>query len=75
MNSLRVAQHNNHLRLFHKNANISHIVILFLEECEGIVIEAHTSIFHILEWMLPQILSMGKGDSYDLSTMKSCTIH
>ena len=28
-NSLRVAQHKDHLRLFHKNANTSHQVILF----------------------------------------------
>ena len=43
-NSLRVAQHNNHLRLFYKNVNISHLIIsFFLEECENIVYEAHTS--------------------------------
>jgi hypothetical protein len=42
-NSLRVAQHNDHMRLFHKNVNISHLVIPFFEECENIVYEAHTS--------------------------------
>ena len=41
--SLRVAQHNNHMRLFHKNVKISHLVIPFLEECEKFVFEAHTS--------------------------------
>ena len=42
-NDLRVAQHKDHLRLFHKNANISHQVIHFLEVCERIVFEAHAS--------------------------------
>ena len=42
-NSLRVAPHKDHMRLFHRNANISHLVIHFLEECESIVFEAHTS--------------------------------
>ena len=42
-NNLRVAQHNDHLRLFHTIPNIYHLVIPFLEECEGIVFEAHTS--------------------------------
>ena len=41
-NSLHVAQHNHHLRLFHKNANISHLVFHFLEEYKDIVFEAHT---------------------------------
>ena len=31
------------MRLFHKNANISHLVIQFFEKCEGIEFEAHTS--------------------------------
>ena len=35
--------HNDHLRLFHKHANISHLLIHFFEECGSIVFEAHTS--------------------------------
>ena len=42
-NSLRVAQHNDHLRLFHKNANIFYLVIPFLKEFESIMFEAHRS--------------------------------
>ena len=48
-NSLRVAQHNDHLRLFHKNANISHLVIPFFEECEGMCLKSTQVKFHIME--------------------------
>ena len=40
---LHVSEHNNHPRLFHNNANISNLVIPFLEECESIVVQAHIS--------------------------------
>ena len=60
-NSLRVAQHNDHLRLIHKNTNITHLVILFLEECEGIVFEAHTNKIYHHRMNATQNMTNGKG--------------
>lgn len=62
-NSLHVAQHKDHMRLFHKNANISHLVIPFLEECESMCLKPTQVKFHIMELMLPKILSIQKGGS------------
>ena len=71
-NSLRVAQHNNHLRLFYKNVNISHLIILFfLKSVRILCMKPIQAKFHIMEWMLPKIRSMRKDGLHDLPTMES----
>ena len=71
-NSLRVAQHNDHLRLFHKNSTSNpHMVIYILEECQSIVFEAHTRKYpHHAMNAIHNIIN-GKRWLVDLPIMKS----
>jgi hypothetical protein len=62
-NSLRVAQHSDHLRLFHKNVNIFYLVVPFLKSVRILCLKPIQANIHIMEWMLPKILSMKKGGS------------